>query len=210
MKILKPCAGLICLALAGAAMTGELRADTRDDVLSGIARCGVIHDNRVWLDCVYGAQQPMRALLGLPAAPEYQQRLVPPPGNAATPAPGALTHLPAPNAPQMAAPQTVVPQTVARPAPVRRGRAGFLGNLFGENPPVASSRMADYRFERNGAFVVTLENGQKWRQDDVEGGGAGWNKPPSSYHVTVTQGSFGAYNLSTDENMRSYRVVRVK
>ena len=63
--------GLVLLAAAGA------RADTRDDVLSGIERCGVIHDDRTWLDCLYGAEQPMRAHLGLPPAPEFQQRLVP-------------------------------------------------------------------------------------------------------------------------------------
>ena len=180
----------------------EVRADTRDEVLSGIARCSVIHDNRVWLDCVYGAQQPMRALLNLPAVPEYQQRLVPPAGSAPMPALVA----PPPAVPQRQA----APQTASRAAPMRRGRAGFLGNLFGDNPPIASSRMADYRYDKNGAFIVTLENGQQWRQDDVEGGGAGWNKPASEYHVTVSQGSFGAYNLSTDANMRSFRVLRVK
>lgn len=192
-----------CLAVAGQAVTGKARADAREDVLSGIARCSVIHDNRVWLDCVYGAQQPMRALLNLPPVPEYQQRLVPPAGSAPVLAPSS--------APASAVPQRqAAPQTASRPAPVRRGRAGFLGNLFGDNPPIAASRMADYRYEKNGAFIVTLENGQQWRQDDVEGGTAGWNKPASEYHVTVTQGSFGAYNLSTDANMRSFRVVRLK
>jgi hypothetical protein len=194
--------GLVFLAIAGHAVLDEARADTRDEVLSGIARCSVIHDNRVWLDCVYGAQQPMRALLALPPAPEYQQRLVPPAGS--TPA------LATPPTASAIPPRQAAPQTASRPAPVRRGRAGFLGNLFGDNPPIADSRMADYRYDRSGAFVVTLENGQQWRQDDVEGGTAGWTKPASAYHVTVTQGSFGAYNLSTDENMRSFRVVRVK
>lgn len=194
---------LLCggLALAVQAATSQAQADARDDVLSGIARCSVIHDNRVWLDCVYGAQQPMRSLLGLPPAPEYQQRLVP---SGSAPA-SALIAPPPP--PAVIAPQ---PHTAANPAPVRRGRAGFLGNLFGDNPPVASSPMTSYRYERSGAFVVTLENGQQWRQDDVEGGTAGWTKPAPSYHVTVTQGAFGAYSLSTDDNTRIYRVVRVK
>jgi hypothetical protein len=202
--ISKLAAAFLCggLALAAEAVASQAQADTRDEVLSGIARCSVIHDNRVWLDCVYGAQQPMRALLGLPPAPEYQQRLVP---SAGASAPAMIA--PPPPAAAAIAPQ---PHTAARSAPVRRGRAGFLGNLFGDNPPVASSPMASYRYERSGAFVVTLENGQQWRQDDVEGGTAGWTKPAPSYHVTVTQGAFGAYSLSTDENTRSYRVVRVK
>jgi hypothetical protein len=179
-------------------------ADTRDDVLSAISRCNVIHDNRVWLDCVYGAQQPMRALLGLPPAPEYQQRLVPgaaptstivaPPAGQVSPAPGS------------AAPA----HTASQPAPVRRGRAGFLGNLFGANPPVAVARMTSYRFEKNGGFVVELDNGQTWRQADVEAGTAGWNKPASSYNVTITQGAFGSYSLRTADSSRTYRVERAK
>src|SRR5881397_3138140 len=55
----------------------QARADARSDVLAGIQRCGAIHDDRVWLDCVYGANQPMRSQLGLSPAPEFQQRLVP-------------------------------------------------------------------------------------------------------------------------------------
>ena len=174
-------------------------ADTRDDVLAAIARCNVIHDNRVWLDCVYGAQQPMRALLGLPAAPEYQQRLVPPAGTV------PLTETSAP--PSMSA--SAVPHP-SQPAQVRRGRAGFLGNLFGKNPPVAAARMASYRFDKSGAFLVELENGQRWHQADVEAGTANWTKPASSYMVTVTQGAFGSYSLRTADNPHTFRVERLK
>jgi hypothetical protein len=93
---------------------------------------------------------------------------------------------------------------------VRRGRAGFLGNLFGENPTVADSRMTSYRFEKSGAFVVELDNGQKWRQADVEAGTANWNKPASSYNVIVTQGAFGSFTLRTADNSRTFRVERAK
>ncbi len=62
-------------------------ANARDDVLDGISRCGGIPDDRTWLDCVYGAAQPMRAQLGLPPALASQQKLVPPaiPGMATVP-----------------------------------------------------------------------------------------------------------------------------
>ena len=183
------------------ALTGEAKADARDDVLAAVARCGVIHDNRVWLDCVYGAQQPMRALLGLPPAPEYQQRLVPPPGVEPVPAMTAPAPMTASAAPANPAP---------RPAQVRRGRAGFLGNLFGDNPPVAVSRMVSYRFDKTGAFVVELENGQKWHQADVEAGTANWTKPASSYSVTIIQGAFGSYSLRTADSPQSFRVERAK
>src|SRR5258708_22329328 len=66
-------------ATSCALMSQSALADTRDDVWAAMERCQAIQDDRAWLDCTYGAKQPMRAKLGLPPAPEYQQRLVPPP-----------------------------------------------------------------------------------------------------------------------------------
>ena len=96
----------------------------------------------------------------------------------------------------------------ARPAP--RKKAGFWDTLMGNTPPVAVSRMASYRFDRNGAFVVTLANGQQWRQADVESGTLVlWTKPASTYTVTVSQGAFGSYSLRTDDNPHVYKVELV-
>jgi len=175
------------------------QAEPRDDVLSGIQRCGVIHDDRTWLDCLYGAEQPMRAHLGLAPAPEFQQRLVP------TGPVVPLSTMPAPAAAAAAAPPPVV-----APRSPQRKKAGFFANLLGETPPVAVSRMASYRFEKNGAFVVTLENGQQWRQLDVDSGvRASWMRPPSTYTITVTQGAFGSYNLHANDNPNVYKVEPV-
>lgn len=175
------CAGISLTAAAPA------KADARDEVLAGIQRCGVINDNRTWLDCVYGANQPMRAQLGLPPAPEFQQRLVPGIQSGIAPPPM---------------------HSAARPAP--RKKPGFFATLLGETQPVAVSKMASYRYEKNGAFVVALENGQEWRQTDVDGGTASWLKPPSTYTVTITPGAFGSYSLHTSDNPRVYKVEPVK
>lgn len=186
---------LLCSAIALSA-AGGAKADTRDDVLSGIQRCGVIHDDRTWLDCLYGAEQPMRAHLGLAPAPEFQQRLVPA---------GPVVPLSAMAAEPAAAPPARV---ATRPAP--RKKASFWSTLMGTDPPVAVSRMASYRYEKNGAFVVTLENGQQWRQANVESGErANWPRPPSTYTVTISQGAFGSYILHTDDSPTIYKVQMV-
>jgi hypothetical protein len=187
----------VCAGISIAVMP-PARADTRGDVLAGVQRCGVIHDDRTWLDCVYGAQQPMRGQLGLPPAPEFQQRLVPPAGMMVQPT----------IAPQGIAPAPVPMRQAARPVP--RKKPGFFATLIGDAPPTAVSRMASYRYEKSGAFVVTLENGQQWRQTDVEGGTVTWTRQPSSYRVTVTPGAFGSYSMHTDENPRVYKVELVK
>jgi len=52
-----------------AAMTAaELSA--RDQVLSAAYGCTTVAQDRAWLDCYYGAAQPLRAALGLPPAPQ--------------------------------------------------------------------------------------------------------------------------------------------
>jgi hypothetical protein len=186
--------GTALLAAAGA------RAQTRDEVLSGIERCGVIHDDRTWLDCLYGAEQPMRAHLGLPPAPEFQQRLVP--SGPVMP----ISSMPAPM--PSSVPAALPPRVASQPAP--RRKAGFWSTLIGATPPVAVSRMASYRYEKNGAFVVTLANGQRWRQVDIDSGTqALWTRPPSAYTITVSPGAFGSYTLHTDENPHVYKVEQV-
>jgi hypothetical protein len=55
------------------APTAEARP--RDDALSGAFRCAVIADSRAWLDCYYGAAQPVRASLGMQPALAAQVKL---------------------------------------------------------------------------------------------------------------------------------------
>ena len=67
----------IAIALGLLAFTaGAASARPRDDVLSGAFRCAAIGDSRTWLDCYYGAAQPVRASLGLRPVPASQTRLV--------------------------------------------------------------------------------------------------------------------------------------
>src|SRR5476651_1797169 len=98
--------GLIVLASQAA-----LADPTRDEVMSGAARCAGIADNRTWLDCFYGSAQPMRSLLNLPPAPNAQIKLVPPLGAV----------YPSPSSPR-SAPQAEKPR-------------GFFAELLGSSKP---------------------------------------------------------------------------
>ena len=72
------------LGLAVLSVAAPAQARPRDDALSGAFRCAVIADSRAWLDCYYGAAQPMRAALGLPPAlgPQLKLAASPPAGGA--------------------------------------------------------------------------------------------------------------------------------
>lgn len=73
---------LLVPVVAGLATAAEARP--RDDALSGAFRCATIADSRMWLDCYYGAAQPVRASLGMPPALAAQLKLAasPPSGGA--------------------------------------------------------------------------------------------------------------------------------
>src|SRR5258707_126800 len=56
-------------------LTAPAQARPRDDALSGAFRCAAISDSRQWLDCYYGAAQPVRTALGLSPALAAQLKL---------------------------------------------------------------------------------------------------------------------------------------
>jgi hypothetical protein len=165
---------------------GAVAEPTRDEVMSGAARCAGIADNRVWLDCFYGSAQPMRSLLNLPPAPNAQIKLVPPPGAAYQ--------------------SSESPRSASRTGKPR----GFFAELLGSTKPVATDMpMASYRFERNGTFTVVLKNGQTYRQEESDLVRAKWNSPAASYLVTIT-GSSDIFQLRVkNEPGVLFRVRRI-
>jgi hypothetical protein len=163
-------------------------AGTRDDVMSAATRCAGITDDRIWLDCYYGAAQPMRAQLGLIPAPASQTARVPSP-------PGAARVFSVPPPP---------PGAPARPVsgpPITRG---LMGGLFGAS--TENVKMASYRFDKHGMFTVTLTNGQAWEQmpDDVNY--AHWRGAASNYKVNVAEGGFGHAELTVENDGQTYDV----
>ena len=164
---------------------GAVAEPTRDEVMSGAARCAGIADNRTWLDCFYGSAQPMRAILGLAPAPPGQTKLVPPPG-AAYSSPEANRY-----------------------APPQKSR-GFLADVLGSTKPVAASvPMESYKFARNGTFTVVLANGQSYRQQESDLVFAKWDKPAGAYLVTITRASDNFVLKVKDEPGISYHVRRM-
>jgi hypothetical protein len=181
----------ICLAAVVMALfSPPALAGVKEDVLAAMQRCYAMPDDRTWLDCTYGAQQLMRAKLGLQPAPEFQQRLVPP-----------VTAMPVP------APVIVGNAPRAAPPPTPRRRAGVMDMFSGNSRAVAVSTLVAVRYDSNGAFVATLENGQVWRQMNVQEGYPKARLTLGS-KVTILPGSLWSYDLKTSDSSHSYKVDR--
>jgi len=227
--------GASFLLLACAAAT----ARPRDEVMINVYRCASHPSTRVWLDCYYGAAQLQRAALGLPPAAAAQVQLVqatPAPGipkdlsardtvissaarcgsvaaerswldcyyAAANPVRVLLGLAAVPGAASVP-----VSMPAPSPAPVARSDEGFFDGMFDKRDVQSIAHMASYRFDRNGLFTVTLDNGEVWRQLDGDNHVAHWSKPAHGYIVTVAKGAFKSFNLSVKGNLAAYKVRRV-
>jgi hypothetical protein len=178
---------LVLFALGtGSAMAAD--DSTRDDVMDNVARCAAIADNHIWLNCYYGAAQPMRGKLGLPPAPESQTALV--------------TNAPPPPPPPMA----------------KSDSGGWLGigNVFGSTNstsdgdfrPGVAMRLTNYTFT-GGLFTVTLSDGEVWKQSPYDDLRAHWKDPAHDLVVMVTEDMMGSHVLRVKGD-HDYRVMRIK
>jgi hypothetical protein len=173
--------------IAVPAFVSPVLAGPREDVRAGSARCDGIADDRTWLDCYYGAAQPMRTRLGLPPAPATQQMLVPVTG------PGAS--------------RPTVTQNNAAPA----AKPGFFERLITHTEEKAEppTRMSSYKFDNGGFFVVTLANGETWKQINGDTAIAKWHDRAENYAVTILPvQQLGIKQMKVGEEI--YQVERVR
>ena len=215
----------------------EASARPRDEVMINAYRCAGQASSRAWLDCYYGAAQPQRAALGMEPAPASQQQLIqasPPPEApqdiavrdtvmaAAARCASVVAERPWLDCYYVAAnPMRTILGLATMQGPVASGpsgpalpsaghkKTGILDSILGNRDVTVSARMEAYRFDRNGIFTVTLENGDVWRQIDGDSNTAHWSKAPHGYVVTISNGAFKSFNLTVKGSPTSYKVRRV-
>ena len=208
-------------------LTQPAAARARDEVMAGVFRCAVIGDMRLWLDCYYGAAQPMRAELNMPPVPAAQAHLAmaPPAGRAAGDmgaryqATSGVLRCNGLSDDRVwldcyyGAAQPVRAQLGLSPAPQARAQQSLLQGVPAAPVPNPShtvdpgwSRMAAYRFNHYGIFTVTLADGQVWRQLPGDTDFAHWTKPAASYAVRITHGALGSFNLKVKGRSQAFKV----
>jgi len=184
---------ILAIAMTGGALAPGLAwADAREDVVSGIARCAYLTDDRQWLDCYYGNAQPMRAWLGLPPAPQSQLKL--------------LSDQPKSSVP----PATVTRAAVGSGPPPMPKKSGIF-DVFGGDYVVRRATVRSYDVTRNG-FTITLLDGQVWQQteDDALNHPVRWEQPASNMRVSISQGAMRSFNLVMNDESVHHKVKRVR
>lgn len=227
-----PGGALLSAALAALLLASPATARPRDDAMSAAFRCAVVGEARQWLDCYYGAAQPVRAALGMPPAPAAQIKLSSaPPTGAVSPHDGQMRN-------------DVLATTVrcnnfsgdrewlncfyAAAQPARAGlglptdasaKNALPPQPMGSNPAAQSrqidgkgytARMASYAFNQHGIFAVTLDNGEVWQQLSGDGSYARWKLPASRYVVRISRGFMGSTNLEVKGSPGLFKVRRLQ
>ncbi len=73
-----------------------------------------------------------------------------------------------------------------------------------------TAKVTDYSYTPFGKFIVFLDNGQVWRQQEGDSDRAHFSGDPGDNSVTITRGAFGSYNLQVNDAHHQFKVVRVK
>jgi hypothetical protein len=228
----------VVLLLVLTAIPALAQQRPRDAVMAGAYRCSVIGAPRQWLDCYYGAAQPVRSALGLPPISQTQLQLSQsPPPSAMAPRiamvrdavmASALRCYATENertwldcyygaaAPMRAelglAPAAQVAMAAPPPVPAQVSAAGDHFGVKAMAPSRVNhvtAHMASYSFDRNHVFTVTLANGQTWHQVSGDTHHAHWTKPAEAYVVKITRGAFSSYNFQVEGSPEIYKVDRI-
>jgi hypothetical protein len=73
-----------------------------------------------------------------------------------------------------------------------------------------TATVTDYSFTPFGKFIVFLDNGQIWRQQEGDSDRAHFQGTPTDNKVILTRGAFGSYNLQLNDSHHQFKVIRVK
>ena len=203
-------AGLFLLPAASAA------ADPRDDALTALLRCSGTSDKAQRLACYDSAVVRVPGALRAPVAPP------PPAPVAAAPVVTPMTASVTPpvrrhrndsfldrlfgSGPNRA-PQTSVAEFGSESI-ANGGSRAYPQPMDADTIDEISARLVSYDLS-GGPLVVTLDNGQVWRQ--VSGEPVGHlQRPAPSYTVTVSRGSSGAYAMKLSHFGRTLMVRRIR
>jgi hypothetical protein len=195
-----------------ALLAGAAQADPRDDSLSAMLRCSGISDRAQRLACYDTAVVRVPGALNNAASPPppAMASAVPPPAAPVAPrhhSSSFVDKLFGPDGPARA------PQTTAAEFGVESvangGREAYPIPMPGDTIDQISARLVNYQFV-DGYVIVTLDNGQMWRES---AGGEPLQhlaRPALSYTAVIGRGGGGSYAMKLSGIAREIPVRRIR
>lgn len=192
---------LFAAAAVAVCQFGTAQASPRDDVLKGLQQCATITDDKARLACYDALVRPAQIALARP--PEPQE----------------VTHTPTKEEQESWFGFDISSLFGASPSqqttPQQFGSENLPATKQKEEQAKVevdsiSATVAEYAFNPFGKFIVVLDNGQVWRQQEGDADHARFHKVPKDNKVTISRGFIGSYNLTINDSDKVYKVERVK
>jgi hypothetical protein len=73
-----------------------------------------------------------------------------------------------------------------------------------------TAKLSDYATNAYGKFIVFLDNGQVWAQLQADSGKAHFVKNPKDVTVTIERAFLGSYSMTISDNVKLFKVKRLK
>lgn len=198
--------GLLALLAASGA-----QADPRDDALSAMLRCSGISDKPRRLVCYDTAVVRVPgALNAAPAPPATVASAVPPAAPVIAPrqhSSGFVEKIFGPDGPNRA-PQTNVAQFGSESI-ANGGREAYPIPMDGDTIDQISARVVNYQFA-DGYVIITLDNGQMWRQTPDGQPLQHLSRPALSYIAVIGRGGGGSYSMRLTNLSHEIPVRRIR
>ena len=191
------------------------QADPRDDALSTMLRCSAISDRTQRLGCYDTAVARVPGALNnaasLPPSPApLAASAVPPPAPPVAPRrrhASFMDRLFGPDGPKRA-PQTTVAQFGSESI-ANHGAAAYPIPMEGDTIDRIGARLVNYEFA-DGYVIVTLDNGQMWRETADGEPLQHLARPALSYSAIIGRGGGGSYAMKLSGISREIPVRRIR
>jgi hypothetical protein len=189
-----------------------VQADPRDDTLSAMLRCSGISDRAQRLTCYDASVVRIPGALNNAAVP-------PPPAMASAVPPAAapvarrqhssafVDKLFGPDGPKRAAQTTVA--EFGSESIANGGREAYPIPMDDDTIDQISARLVNYQFV-DGYVIVTLDNGQMWRETAGTEPLQHLTRPALSYTAIIGRGGSGSYSLKLSGVAREIPVRRIR
>ena len=192
-------------------LAATARADPRDDALSAMLRCSALGDRAERLSCYDGAVARVPGALNNAApSPPMVASAVPPPAAPVAPRrrhTSFMDRLFGPDGPRRA-PQTTVAQFGSESI-ANGGRDAYPIPMDGDSIDRISARLVNYQFT-DGYVMVTLDNGQMWRETADAEPLQHLTRPALSYTAIISRGGGGNYAMKLTGVAREIPVRRIR
>ncbi len=199
------------IGLFGLLAVSAAQADPRDDALSAMLRCSGISDRPQRLVCYDTAVVRVPGALNNVAPPPVMASAVPPPAAAVAPrrerSSSFVNKLFGPDGPKRALQTTAAQFGIESVA--NGGREAYPIPMDGDTIDQISARLVNYQFVE-GYVIVTLDNGQMWRESAGSEPLQHLARPALSYTAIIGRGGGGSYAMKLSGLAREIPVRRIR